>query len=288
MNNMKKIKISDTFDKHADIIIYPGDCIDLLKLAGNKMKKPFVQLGVTSPPYNVGKEYENKVALEEYIKTHSDVIIESHHILLDTGSLCWEVGNYIENGEVIPIDILLWSYFYNELKMKMRNRIIWHVPHGLHCKKRFSGRYETIMWFTKTDDYYFDLDSVRVPVKWPTKKYYKGPKKGQLSSNPKGKNPSDVWDITNVKYNHPEKTEHPCQFPEELVKRLILSLTKPGDWVLDPYLGSGTTATVCVELGRKFIGAEVQQKYLDIAHDRVNEKIELLKNKEKQKQLTAV
>jgi adenine-specific DNA-methyltransferase len=285
---MKKLKITETFDKNADVVLYHGDCIDLLKSAWKTMKKPFVQLGITSPPYNVGKEYENRVALEEYIKTHSDVIIECHRILLDSGSLCWEVGNFVENGEVMPIDVLLWPYFYDELKMKMRNRIIWHVPHGLHCKKRFSGRYETIMWFTKTDKYHFDLDAIRVPVKWPKKKYYKGPKKGQYSSNPKGKNPSDVWDITNVKYNHPEKTEHPCQFPEELVKRLVLALTKPGDWVIDPYLGSGTTTAVCVELGRRVIGAEIKENYLNIARDRIQKKVELLEKREKQKKLTSV
>ena len=285
---MKKIKIADNFDKNADVVIYHGDCSDLLDSMWTTMKKPFVQLVVTSPPYNVGKEYETRIALEDYIKKHSDVISKCYQVLSDKGSICWEVGNYVNNGEVVPIDILMWHYFSNELKMKLRNRIIWHVPHGLHCKNRFSGRYETILWFTKTDNYYFNFESVRVPVMWPKKKYYKGPKKGQYSSNPNGKNPSDVWDITNVKHNHPEKTEHPCQFLEELVRRLVLSLTKPGDWVLDPYLGSGTTAAVCVELGRKVIGAELKKKYLNFATDRVQKKIVLLENASKQKKLSSV
>lgn len=273
-----KLKIAEEFDEEADIVLYEGDCRDLLR----QIKKPLIQLGITSPPYNVGKEYENRIALEDYITVHSEVIRECHRVLLDGGSLCWEVGNYVNKGEVIPIDALLWPYFSDELKMKLRNRIIWEIPHGLHCKKRFSGRYETIVWFTKGDEYYFDLESVRVPVLWPKKKYYKGPKKGQYSSNPNGKNPSDVWQITNVKHNHPEKTIHPCQFPEELIKRLVRALTKPGDWVIDPYLGSGTTMAVCVELGRKVIGAEIEQKYIEIAWNRTKAKI---REREKQEKL---
>ena len=132
--------------------------------------------------------------------------------------------------------------------LKLRNRIIWRFNHGLHCKKRFSGRYETILWFTKNDEYVFNLDPVRVPSKYPGKRHFKGPKRGQLSGNPLGKNPSDiwdvvqqdwedeVWDIPNVKANHPEKTEHPCQFPVELVQRCVLALTQPGGSRFRPVL----------------------------------------------------
>lgn len=200
------MKITDTFDENADVVLYEGDCIDMFK----QIEKPIITLAITSPPYNVGKEYEDRLELEKYIQIHSKVIKESHRVLVPSGSLCWQTGNYANNGEIIPIDILLWPYF-SKLNMKLRNRIIWHIPHGLHCKNRFSGRYETIMWFTKGDNYYFDLDPVRIPSKYPNKRYYKGPKKGELSCNPLGKNPSDVWYISNVKHNHPEKTNHPCQ-----------------------------------------------------------------------------
>ena len=115
----------------------------------------------------------------------------------------------------------------------MRNRIVWHFEHGLHCSRRLSGRYETIMWFTKGDDYVFELDPIRVPQKYPGKKYFKGPKAGQYSCNPLGKNPGDVWTIPNVKSNHVEKTGHPCQFPVELIERLVLALTRKeiGCWI---------------------------------------------------------
>ena len=154
--------------------------------------------------------------------------------------------------------------------MKMRNRIVWHFGHRLHASKRFSGRHETIMWFTKSDDYFFNLDPVRVPQKYPNKKYFKGNKKGELSCNPKGKNPSDIWDIPNVKNNHVEKTEHPCQFPVALVERLILSMTKENDIVFDPFIGSGSSAVASLKNNRRCIGADTEKKYIEIAKKRIN------------------
>jgi len=121
----------------------------------------------------------------------------------------------------VPLDIQF-DPIFRKHGLSLRNRIIWHFGHGLHNKRRFSGRYEVILWYTKSDNYVFNLDDVRIPSKYPGKRHFKGPKTGQLSGNPKGKNPEDVWDIPNVKSNHVEKTEHPCQFPVGLVERLIL------------------------------------------------------------------
>ncbi len=174
-----------------------------------------------------------------------------------------------KKGEVYPLDILLYPIF-KKFGLKLRNRIIWHFGHGLHSSKRFSGRHEIILWFTKSDDYIFNIDPIRVPQKYPQKKYYKGEKKGQLSGHPLGKNPSDVWDIPNVKSNHPEKTEHPCQFPIELVERLVLSMTNEGDLVLDPFIGVGSTAIASIKHKRRVAGAEILNKYLEIAKQRLN------------------
>ena len=121
----------------------------------------------------------------------------------------------------------------------------------------------------RATDYTFDLDAVRVPQKYPGKKYYKGPRAGQYSSNPLGKNPGDVWIIPNVKHNHPEKTIHPCQFPVELIERLVLSLTSPGDLVVDPFMGVGTTAVAALKNDRRAVGAEIEPDYHSIAHERV-------------------
>lgn len=154
--------------------------------------------------------------------------------------------------------------------LKLRNRIIWHYEHGLHCSKRFSGRYETILWFTKEDNYTFNLDPVRVPAKYPQKKHFRGPKAGQLSGNPLGKNPSDVWIIPNVKNNHIEKTTHPRQFPVELIERLVLALTNPSDTVLDPYMGVGSSVIAAVKQQRRGFGCDIDPQYVAIAQERLD------------------
>ncbi len=196
------------------------------------------------------------------------VIGECVRVLRPSGSICWQLGNYVKNGEIIPLDVLLYPAFKAN-HLQMRNRIVWHFGHGLHCSSRFSGRYETISWFTKSDNYTFNLDQVRVPQKYPGKKYSSGPRRGEYSGNPRGKNPSDVWDIPNVKSRHIEKTRHPCQFPISLVQRLILSMSKEGQLVLDPFMGVGSAPAAAVLCGRKGVGAEVVEAYHQLAVDRV-------------------
>jgi adenine-specific DNA-methyltransferase len=232
------------------------------------LKKGSMKLIVTSPPYNIGKSYERRTLTDAYIEQQAATIAEAARLLHPKGSICWQVGNHVDNGEIFPLDILLYPLFKNH-GFKLRNRIVWTFGHGLHCQKRFSGRHETILWFTKSDDYTFNLDPVRVPSKYPDKKHFKGPKRGEVSGNPLGKNPSDVWEIPNVKSNHVEKTEHPCQFPVGLVERLVLALTNPGENVLDPYLGVGSTAIAALMNDRNAYGCDVLQEYVDIAQERV-------------------
>jgi len=235
--------IATSFRPEAEIVAFSGDVTDFL----TQVPDNSVSLVVTSPPYNLGKEYENRVSIEQYLQAQARIIAGLYRVLRDDGSICWQVGNFVANGEVYPLDILYYPIF-KELGMKLHNRIVWKFGHGLHASKRFSGRYETILWFTKSDRYVFNLDAVRVPAKYPGKRHFKGPNKGKPSGNPLGKNPSDVWeivvqdweelvwDIPNVKSNHPEKTIHPCQFPIELVERCVLALTNENDWVFDPYM----------------------------------------------------
>ena len=226
------------------------------------------KLIVTSPPYNLGKSYEERSGLDEYLAMQEPVIGECVRLLDDRGSICWQVGNYVESGEIVPIDALLYPLFRAQ-GLKLRNRIIWHFGHGLHCKNRLSGRYETINWWTKGDDYTWNLDPIRVPSKYPNKRHFKGPNVGKLSGNPKGKNPSDVWEFPNVKSNHPEKTSHPCQFPVELVERLVLSLTDEGDCVFDPYVGVGSSVIAAIMHNRRGYGCEIVQEFVDIAQARL-------------------
>ena len=227
-----------------------------------------IKLIVTSPPYNIGKSYERRTPLEDYVQSQAQVIAECVRLLHPNGSLCWQVGNHVDKGEVFPLDMVLYHVFKDH-GLKMRNRIVWHFEHGLHCTNRLSGRHETVMWFTKGDDYTFNLDPIRVPSKYPGKKYFKGPKAGQLSGNPLGKNPGDVWAIPNVKNNHPEKTVHPCQFPVELVERLVLSMTDEGDSVLDPYMGVGSAVIAALKHGRAAYGCDIDKTYAKIARERV-------------------
>ena len=275
-NAPRQVTVSGAYSTDVDVVLFDGDCSELLK----NIPSNSVDLVITSPPYNIGKKYEKKTSLQAYLKNLEPVIVEIVRVLATTGSLCWQVGNYIHKGEVFPLDI----YFYEIFKrfgLKLRNRIIWRFNHGLHCTKRFSGRYETILWFTKDDEYVFNLDPVRIPAKYPGKRHFKGPKRGQLSGNPLGKNPSDIWDIVkqdwedevwdipNVKANHPEKTEHPCQFPVELVQRCVLALTQPGGVVLDPYCGVGSTIIAALQYDRKAIAAEQDSKYVAITRERI-------------------
>jgi len=273
----KELSIVNNFDQKADVVLHCGDSLEFLKRIPDKT----ISLIISSPPYNIGKEYEKKTAIEEYLAKQKPVISELYRILKDNGSICWEVGNFVDKGEIYPLDIYYYPIF-KELGLHLRNRIIWHFGHGLHASKRFSGRYESIIWFTKSEKYKFNLDNVRVPSKYPGKRHFKGASKGKPSCNPLGKNPSDmweviksdweneIWNIPNVKSNHPEKTIHPCQFPIELVERCVLALTDKTDWVLDPYAGVGSAVIAAVKNNRKAAGCDKETDYVEISKNRIN------------------
>ncbi|MBE1208379.1 DNA-methyltransferase [Aminobacter carboxidus] len=245
-------------------------------------------LVVSSPPYNIRKLYErnDRRTYDEYISWQREVAKETVAKLTPDGSLCWQVGTYVSDGEIFPLDIPFVEIF-RSLGLKLRNRIIWRYNFGLNADRRFSGRYETLLWFTKSDDYYFNLDPVRIPQLYPGKRHgaSKGAKAGLPSGNPLGKNPSDyweflaendfkenpVWDIPNVKSRHPERTDHPCQFPVELVERCVLALTRPGDTILDPFVGTGATAIAALKHQRNAIGVDREFSYLEIARKRLAE-----------------
>jgi len=269
--------ITSGYSPSADVVFALGDSLETLKGCPDD----FAKLIITSPPYNIGKEYEVVVKLEHYLEKLQPILEQLVRVLSPQGSLCWQVGNYVEDSEVFPLDIYFYPIF-KKLGLQLRNRIIWTFDHGLHCSVRYSGRYETLLWFTKTDDYTFNLDTVRVPSKYPGKTNFRpGPKYGLPSGNPLGKNPSDVWklmakewevglwQIPNVKANHPEKTIHPCQFPIELVERCVLSMTNEGDWVLDPFSGVGSAMLAAAKHQRKAMGCERDEKYIEESKHRM-------------------
>jgi len=270
-------KVASSFHPAAEAVIAPGDCLETLR----GLPDGFAKLVITSPPYNIGKTYEKATALSHYLESLRPALEQIVRVLSLRGSLCWQVGNYVEAGEVFPLDVFY--PLFKEHGLKLRNRIVWYFEHGLHASKRFSGRYETLLWFTKGDTYTFNLDSVRVPSKYPGKTHFKGEKRGQPSGNPLGKNPSDIWrivvqdwetalwNIPNVKANHPEKTLHPCQFPIELVERCVLALTDEGDWLLDPFSGVGSALLAALKNKRRAFGCEREAEYVGIAKQRIED-----------------
>lgn len=253
-------------------LIYNDD-VETFLWSKRKPRRLF-DLVLTSPPYNIGKNYESAKTVDEYLAWQGRVIARCAELLKPTGSICWQVGNHVRgtgrSSTVLPLDLLLHQCF-ESVGLRLRNRIVWKFGHGLHCKHRFSGRHEVVLWYAKTDRYVFNLDPVRVPSKYPGKKHYKGAKAGALSGNPLGKNPEDVWDIPNVKNNHVEKTEHPCQFPVALAERLILALTNRGDLVFDPFAGVCSTGVAAVLHGRRFMGCEIDSQYCEIGQKRIED-----------------
>ena len=265
MSKKNPIEMKAKFKRKNKVTLSVMDCIKFLQTIPDNSST----LVMTSPPYNVGKVYEKRLSLKEYSVLQYQVISECARVLKKNGNLCWVVGNHIlGKQQILPLDIHLHPIFDN-CGFILRNRIIWNFDHGLHCKKRFSGRYETILWYSKSEDYIFNLDKVRVPQKYPGKRHFKGPRKGEYSGNPLGKNPGDCWSIPNVKANHIEKTIHPCQFPVELAERLILALSNPKDLVVDPFMGVGSTAVAAVLNKRRVAGCDKNQQYLEIARRRV-------------------
>lgn len=264
LTSSKKITASDL---ERDYLFWQGDTLAFLKSL--PMAELF-DMVVTSPPYNIGKSYEKRQSLEDYMRWQTEIIAEIVPRLKSTGSICWQVGNFVDNGVIQPLDIEFAPVFKSH-DLQLRNRIIWHFGHGLHNKRRFSGRYEVVLWYTKSNDYIFNLDDVRIPAKYPGKKHFKGPKAGQISGNPKGKNPEDVWSIPNVKANHIEKTEHPCQYPVGLIERLVLATTNPGALVFDPFSGVGSAGVAAALHGRRFWGAELAPRYIKTAISRIED-----------------
>lgn len=270
-----KTKIYKRFKDSNVVTLFNGNCLNLM----TKLPNESVDLVVTSPPYCMGKAYEDSHDdIDTFKQQHMSIFDELYRIMKPGGSICWQVGYHVSEKCVVPLDYIVYNIFSTESAKRehhfiLRNRILWTFGHGLNSSTRFSGRHEIILWFTKGQQCIFNLDEVRVPQKYPGKLSYKGPNKGKLSGNPLGKNPSDVWEIPNVKAKHIEKTGHPCQFPVAIPQRLIRALAPKNGLVFDPFMGSCTTGVSSIIEGRRFIGAEIKKDYYDIAIERISDAI---------------
>lgn len=250
--------------------LFHGDCLQLIK----KLPSESVDLTVTSPPYCMNKAYEScSNDIQTFVTAHKALLPEIIRVTKPGGSICWQVGFHVKNNTVVPLDYLIYDILKDHTQLHLRNRVVWTFGHGLHCPNRFSGRYEVILWYTKGDKYHFDLDAVRVPQKYPGKRYSKGPRKGEFSGNPKGKNPSDIWDIPNVKSRHVEKTDHPCQFPVAIAQRLVRALVPQNGLVLDPFSGVASAGIAALLENKRFIGAELDEEYIKIGANRLKDTI---------------
>jgi adenine-specific DNA-methyltransferase len=250
-------------------IIYNMDCEKALAL----LPEAFFASTITSPPYNIGKAYEHVMPLHEYVAWLERISSHIYRLTKSDGSYLLNVG-YLpvpEKGRAVPITYLLWD----KTPFYLNQEIIWHYEAGVSARHYLSPRNEKILWYVKDRaNYVFNLDAIRDPnVKYPNQK-----KNGRLRCNTIGKNPSDVWEIAKVTSgkdrSSEERTSHPAQFPEDLIKRLILGFTNTEDLILEPFLGSGTVGAVAVDLNRRFVGFETDPAYCEIAKRRIFRKMQ--------------
>lgn len=270
-----KENIGTPYYENSNCILFCGDTLQIQK----KINTSLFNSIITSPPYNIGKEYEEIVSLEKYINWSTEWLKDSSGLLVDDGSLLLNLGylSIAESGRAIPIPYLLWD----KVPLYLNQEIVWNYSAGVACKKYLSPRNEKILWYVKDkSNYTFNLDSIRDKnVKYPNSK-----RNGKSRVNPLGKNPSDVWQIPKVttgkNRSSKERTSHPCQFPLELINRLLLGFTRPKDIVLDPFVGSGTTIEACLRNDRYCVGIEILPEYCEIIKNRIEnlslqEKIDL-------------
>lgn len=245
-------------------LIYNLDCLEAMTILPDQS----INLTVTSPPYNIGKEYENLLPLDDYINWCKKWITEVYRLTLYDGAFWLNLGYLsIKNrAKAIPISYLLWD----KIPFYLIQEIVWNYGAGVAGSKFFSPRNEKFLWYVKNPEAYtFNLDDIRDPnVKYPNQK-----KNGKIKVNPLGKNPTDVWEFPKVtsgqNRSSKERTPHPAQFPSAVIQRIITASSHENEIVLDPFLGSGTTAMVALDLNRLVIGFEIRQDYCDIAANRI-------------------
>lgn len=251
------------YDRHG-VMLYQGDCVDLLE----DLPPGLVDLTVTSPPYNIGKEYEARLGVEEYLDW-CERWISGVYSATAYGGAFWLNLGYMPlptRARAIPIPYLLWD----RVPFYLVQEIVWHYGAGVAARRAYSPRNEKFLWYARDEnDFYFDLDAVRDPdIKYPNQF-----KNGKRKVNLAGKNPSDVWIFPKVtsgkNRSSRERTPHPAQFPIAVIERIVKGGSPSKALVLDPFMGSGTTAEAALTLGRPVVGIELNPDYIEIAIERL-------------------
>lgn len=233
------------------IEILQGDALDKL----NRLPSESVDLIIADPPYNLNKDYGNKSdskSFDEYIRFTKDWTKEAVRLLKPTGTI------YVFMG--FRFISYLYQILENDNSLFFNNWICWFYTQGIGKKKGFSPRHDDILMFTKSKDFTFNLDEVRVP-----QKFYRS------INNMRGANPGDVWEFSHIHYCQENRQSHPTQKPEGLMERMVLASSNEGDLVIDPFAGSGTTLRVCQQLNRSCIGIELNSEYVEMIKRRLNE-----------------
>jgi len=232
-----------------------GDCIEVL----SKVKKPFADLIFADPPFNIGYKYDkyyDKVKSKNYIAWTKNWMSVCKKVLKPTGSFYIAIADeYAANVKIIA----------DELGFFLRNWIIWHYTFGQQTKNKFARSHTHIFYFVNDKkNFTFNDYAVRVPS--DRQLIY-----NDRRANPAGKMPDDVWSqFSRVCGTFKERTGwHPCQMPESLLKRIVAVSSNPGDCVLDPFCGSGTTAAAAYQLGRNYVAVEISQDYVENAEKRL-------------------
>ena len=263
-------------------ILYSGDSLQFLRLLSQSRFR--VHLTVTSPPYNIGKEYETRQNLDDYLSWCEEWISLIRKVTVPTGALWLNLG-YLEvpgKGQCVPIPYLLWD----RTPFHLVQEVVWWYGAGVATRKRFCPRNEKWLFYVcNPHRYTFNLDDVRDPnVKYPNQK-----KNGKLRCNPLGKNPSDVWYVPKVttgrNRSSRERTKHPAQFPLSLVTRIVKVSSNAGEVVLDPFSGSASAGIAAVGTGRVFVGFEIRKDYCNMSVERFETYLEERKNASAQRSL---
>ncbi|MGC8539236.1 MAG: DNA-methyltransferase [Phycisphaerae bacterium] len=231
------------------ITILEGDALAEIK----KIPNGSVDLIIADPPYNLGKQYGNNFDRKEFdtfMAQTREWLSEASRTLKPTGTI------YVFMG--FRLISYLFDVLDRHLALHFNSWICWHYTQGMGRMKGFSPRHDDILMFTKSENYKFNLDDVRVP-----QKYYRG------RNNMRGANPGDVWEFSHVHYCNENRQDHPTQKPEGLIERLVLASSDQGDLVLDPFAGSGTTLRVCQQINRRCIGIELNPGYVTMVLDRL-------------------
>ncbi len=262
--------------------IYQGDSLNLLK----NVESNSIDLVITSPPYADLKVYIDNpgILAGDYVDWFIPYCKEIERVIKPTGSFILNINDKVENGFRHPYVFDLISRLHKETGLKMFERLFWNKMKSLPNRSRFGDRVEYIFWFAKDKNFYFNIDDVRVPyadksikrMKNPLKKRFARNEENQVANDYKdwAPNPLGALPTTLVTISSEAKRiadNHVAVYPVELVKYFMKGATKEGDLVLDPFMGTGTTGVACKQLGRNYIGFDLQQEYINVANKRIEE-----------------